>query len=305
MTTEVAVGLAARGWAVMPLSGKGPVRSCRACRQDQHHGAVCRCPQQWCHGFYGSSANPSVVEAQWPHDADGVGIATGKSNLVVVDVDGPTGHEWVTRLAHRQVLTPTLMMRSASGGGYHLYYEGTLRSRQLRVTPTHPLSGSRDDAPIDIKSVGSYVRWTGIVAVDRPIASVSTALADELDSRQRRLDSAGRRPVPTFQLRPNESGRCVHAPGYLDRGVQMAVETIARINPSGGGVHAQVYGALRGIIRRHAETCGRDCVTRQQLDALSEAAGRLGERPVDFQRAWDNALTESGLPSRFATRTSR
>lgn len=296
---DVAVDLATgRGWAVMPLSGKGPVRSCRDCRQDRHHGADCRCSGQWCHGFYGATTDPVTVEQHWPHDADGVGIATGASNLTVVDVDGPAGHQWVTGLARRGVLTPTLMMRSSSGAGYHLHYEGTVRSRPLRLAPTHPLAGTPDDIPVDIKSHGSYVRWTGTIATDRPIAPVPAALEDELDARQARLDAA-RRPSTTTSSAPAGTGRCTHAPGYLDRGIQMAVETLSQIDPSGGGVHSQVYGVIRGILRRHAGTCGQDCVTAVQLDALGEAAQRIGERPADFQRAWDNGLTESGLPPRF------
>lgn len=302
---DVAVDLAAgRGWAVMPLSGKGPVRSCRACRIDRHHGADCTCQTQWCHGFYGATTDPVTVEQHWPHDADGVGIATGASNLTVVDVDGQAGHEWVTGLARRGVLTPTLMMRSASGAGYHLYYAGAVRSRPLRLSPTHPLAGTSDDIPVDIKSNGSYVRWTGIVATDRPIAPVPAALEHELDARQAHLDSA-RRPSTATRSTPAGTGRCTHAPGYLDRGIQMAVETLSQIDPSGGGVHSQVYGVIRGIVRRHAGTCGQDCVTGVQLDELGEAAQRVGERPGDFRRAWDNALSESGLQSRFGTRTAR
>lgn len=289
-------------WAVMPLSGKGPVRSCRFCRMNPHHGAVCNCETPWCHGFYGATTDGTMVDARWPHDADGVGIATGASNLVVVDVDGPAGHGWVTRLARHRILTPTLMMRSSSGSGYHLYYEGSLRSRQLRVAPTHPLAGTADDVPVDIKSVGSYVRWTGNVAADRPIAPVPAALDIELDDRQRRLDAAARPLAPAAPTRQAGADRCVHAPGYVERGVQMAADRIREIDPSAGGVHAQVYGVLRSIVRRHAETCGRDCVNAEQLDALADAARGLGERPQDFERAWNNALTESGLPPRFGTR---
>ncbi|SIO85914.1 hypothetical protein BQ8420_09355 [Nocardiopsis sp. JB363] len=222
----------------------------------------------------------------------------------MVDVDGQSGHQWVTGLANRGILTPTLMMRSSSGAGYHLYYEGVVRSRPLRLSPTHPLAGTSDDIPVDIKSNGSYVRWTGIVATDRPIAPVPAALEDELDARQARLDAA-RRPSTATRSTPARTGRCTHAPGYLDRGIQMAVETLSQIDPSGGGVHSQVYGVIRGIVRRHAGTCGQDCVTGVQLDELGEAAQRVGERPGDFRRAWDNALSESGLQSRFGTRTAR
>lgn len=297
---DVAMDLAAdRGWAVMPLSGKGPVRSCQVCRQNRHHGADCTCPVQWCHGFYGATTDIEVLDQHWPHDADGVGIATGASNLTVVDVDGLDGHQWVTGLARRGVLTPTLMMRSASGAGYHLYYEGAVRSRPLRLAPTHPLAGTADDVPVDIKSFGSYVRWTGTVATDRPIAPTPGALEEELDSRQERLDDARRPTTSTTRSTPTGTGRCTHTPRYLERGIQMAVETLSQIDPSAGGVHAQVYGVIRGIVRRHAGTCGQDCVTGVQLDELGEAARRIGERPGDFQRAWDNALAESGIPSRF------
>lgn len=307
---DVALELAARkGWAVMPLAGrKGPVRNCSACRNARHHGADCDCGRPWCHGFYAASTDAAFVADHWPHDADGVGIATGVSGLVVIDVDGAAGHEWVTGLAGQGVLTPTLRMRSTSGAGYHLYYSGRMRSRALRLAPTHPRSGTTDDIPVDIKAEGSYVRWTGIIATDRPIATVPQGLSEALDARQHRLDTAraaansDRSPEP---IRPADPGRCVHAPGYLDRGVQMAVDRISQIDPAGGGVHSQVYGALRGIVRRHTETCGRDCVPENGITDLFAAARQLGERDCDSRKAWDNALAESGLKPRFGTWTSR
>lgn len=300
-----AVELAVRGWAVMPLAGKGPVRNCPACRNSAHHGADCDCGRPWCHGFYAATKDVDFLDRHWPHDADGIGIATGTSGLTVIDVDGAAGHEWVTSLARRGVLTPTLMMRSSSGAGYHLFYRGHMRSRPLRLAPTHPRAGTADDIPVDIKAEGSYVRWTGTVAADRPIVDVPEGLGEVLDARQRRLDAATATAADPVPPSPAGAGQCVHAPGYLDRGVRMAVERIGQIDPSAGGVHAQVYGVLRGIVRRHANTCGRDCVTPVQLDALFAAARQLGERDGDCRKAWDNALRESGLEPRFGTRTAR
>lgn len=302
-TKAEALTLVTRGWAIMPLTGKGPLRNCSSCQSSRHHGADCACSAPWCHGFYSASSDHHFVDRYWPGEADGIGIATGATGLVVVDVDGAQGHEWVTGLARQGVLPPTLMMRSSSGAGYHLYYSGQMRSRALRLTPTHPLSGTADDIPVDIKAAGSYVRWTGIVASARPIAEIPKGLDLVLEDRQRRVQSA--RVRPTAPPVPAGTGRCVHAPGYLDRGVQMAVDRISQIDPSGGGVHAQVYGVLRGIVRRHAETCGRDCVTPAQLDVLFTTARELGERDGDCRKAWDNALRESGLQPRFNTRTSR
>ena len=306
---DVALELVARhGWAVMPLAGKGPLGNCRVCRNTVHQGTDCDCGRPWCHGFYAATKDVDVLDRHWPHDADGIGVATGASGLVVIDVDGPAGHEWVTGLVHRGVLPPTLMMRSTSGAGYHLYYSGRMRSRPLRLAPTHPRAGTVDDIPVDIKAEGSYVRWTGIIATDRPIVDVPQGLGDVLDARQQRLDAAraaATRDRPPASISPVGADRCVHAPGYLDRGVQMAVERIGQIDPSAGGVHSQVYGALRGIVRRHAETCGRDCVSETQLNSLFAAARQLGERDGDSRKAWDNALCESGLEPRFGTRTSR
>ena len=306
---DTALELAGGGWAVMPLAGrKGPMRNCPACQNSRHHGADCTCGRPWCHGFYSATTDTDFLERHWPHGAGGVGIATGASNLVVIDVDGTAGHEWVTRLARRGVLPPTLMMRSASGNGYHLYYAGQMRSRPLRLPPTHPRAGTPDDIPVDIKAIGSYVRWTGNVAAERPIAPVPRGLGRELSERQRRIDAArladdrGQAAMTVISPRP---GQCVHARGYLERGVQMAAARINQIDRDGGRVHAQVYGAFRSVVRRHAQTCGRDCVTESQLDSLFVAAHQLGERADDVRKAWDNALAESGLTPRFGTRTAR
>lgn len=285
------------------------MRNCPACRGSRHHGADCTCGRPWCHGFYSATTDTDFLERHWPHGADGVGIATGASNLVVIDVDGTAGHEWVTRLARQGVLTPTLMMRSASGNGYHLYYAGRMQSRPLRLVPTHPRAGTPDDIPVDIKATGSYVRWTGNVATERPIAPVPPGLGSVLDKRQQRIDSArataDARSRIAMPVITTTTGACVHAPGYLERGVQMAAARIHQIDRDGGGVHAQVYGAFRSVVRRHAQTCGRDCVTESQLDTLFSAARQHGERDGDARKAWDNALAESGLTTRFGTRTSR
>jgi hypothetical protein len=89
---ELALIWAGKGMHVFPLKAdKMPLNNCTWCANVSHHDlAMCACYRKGipCHGFYAGSTDPELIHKMFAHpDAACVGIATGKSGLVVVDCD--------------------------------------------------------------------------------------------------------------------------------------------------------------------------------------------------------------------------
>jgi hypothetical protein len=108
-------------------------------------------------GFHDASRDPGLVNAWWQERPDAnVGIATGASGLVVVDVDGEEGAvAWEELCERHGGLPETLVARTAKG--WHYYLKGSGRSSTGRLAPG-----------IDTRGVGGYtlappslVAWTG------------------------------------------------------------------------------------------------------------------------------------------------
>jgi virulence-associated protein E/bifunctional DNA primase/polymerase-like protein/primase-like protein len=106
---DYALQYASRHWFVFPLKprGKLPIISKKAGGK----------------GFHDATIDPKQIEAwwrQWPEA--NIGIATGASGLVVLDVDGPDG---LAQLKSIGVLPRTLAQQTGREGGLHLIYRGT------------------------------------------------------------------------------------------------------------------------------------------------------------------------------------
>jgi hypothetical protein len=78
-----------------------------------------------------------------------IGIATGPSKLVVLDVDGESGHIWLTQAVDSYGLTPTFAARTRSGG-LHYYFKAPA---EIEIK----CSASRIAPGIDIRATGGYV----------------------------------------------------------------------------------------------------------------------------------------------------
>jgi hypothetical protein len=114
-----------------------------------------------------ASTDPDQIHRWWQHTAHAIGIATGPSGLVVIDLDirkhgQPVPDRWATlgissgagvlRVLARQhgtSVTPTYAVTTPSGG-WHLYYT-TPPGTQLRNT--HDVIGWK----IDTRAHGGYV----------------------------------------------------------------------------------------------------------------------------------------------------
>lgn len=91
-----ALGHAARGWHVLPLSAvsKRPLGNCPACRDTQgispHPVEKCPCIPRgaWCHGVRAATTDPDRIRTWWRREPGAIpGIATGPSDLVLIDID--------------------------------------------------------------------------------------------------------------------------------------------------------------------------------------------------------------------------
>jgi hypothetical protein len=161
-----ALHLAARGWHVFPITPsakKPPVIDRWETR---------------------ATTDPDQIHRWWQHAPYSIGIATGPSGLVVVDLDTPKPGEpapdpWATlgissgaavlrALArqHDTTVTPTFAVTTPSGG-WHLYYT-TPPGAQLRNT--HDVIGWK----IDTRAHGGY-----IVAPGCPVPPSGYELVDD------------------------------------------------------------------------------------------------------------------------------
>ncbi len=97
---RLALGLAALGWCILPLSpaSKRPLGNCPACRNQHsipgHLANVCPCLTAggWCHGVRAATTDPDRITAWWRREPKAVpGVAAGPSGLVLVDIDAHGG----------------------------------------------------------------------------------------------------------------------------------------------------------------------------------------------------------------------
>ncbi|HEX4100241.1 MAG TPA: bifunctional DNA primase/polymerase [Pseudonocardiaceae bacterium] len=163
-----ALHIAARGWHVFPITPgakKPPVIDRWETR---------------------ASTDPDQIHRWWRRTAYSIGIATGPSGLVVIDLDTrkPGQHtpdRWATlgissgvgvlRVLARQhgaTVTPTYAVTTPSGG-WHLYYTAPTR---VALRNTHDVIGFK----IDTRAQGGYV-----VAPGSPVPPSGYELIDDRD----------------------------------------------------------------------------------------------------------------------------
>lgn len=144
MVVDLALELAARGWAVFPCGDdKRPVRP-------KSEGG---------NGFHDASRNPDRIRhlwRRWPGPL--VGIATGPaSGIAVLDIDAkhPCALDWLAR--HEAMLGVPWRLQTRSGG-WHLYY-GNVAG--VRCTAGRPIAG------VDVRGWGGYVIFWGAAPPDQ------------------------------------------------------------------------------------------------------------------------------------------
>lgn len=172
-----AVDAARQGRAVFP------------CRPGDKRPAVADWERRAC-------ADPELVARYWPGPRYNVGIAPGRCDLVVIDLDPPDGRAQLEALGHE--LPVTFTVSTSRPGGFHLYFATppglVIRNSAGKVAPR-----------VDVRGSGGYVIGPGSVvggrayqvARDCPPAPLPAWLAELAAWRP-----APAAPRPVVPLRP-------------------------------------------------------------------------------------------------------
>ncbi|WP_335982431.1 bifunctional DNA primase/polymerase [Streptomyces sp. CA2R106] len=271
---SAALALAGVGVPVLPLrAGKVPVGNCPACvrnacggRPNMKTPGPCTCPHP-CHGWAAASTDPAVIgslawRSAW-RDAAAVAYHPGGAGLTVVDLDHADAITWA-----RAHLPATRTVRTTRGE--HWIYRGAMPSA----------NAVRDG--VDIKSSLSYARWLG------PGSGTLTGLPDTVRGLAVRKPAVVR-PVAAA-VPAGGAGCCPHrSPGYLERGITMAEQTITA---APNAVHATVYRTFLAVLSAHGR-CG--CLTDHHVGRLFTAAQSKGESARHCSDAWANARARVGV----------
>lgn len=156
---KLAITWSSKGVHVFPLGpGKIPLANCPKCADTgAAHMEACTCAAAGrpCHGFHSATTDPELLAKLFADPkAVCVGIATGKSGLVVVDCDTATegqdgAHHYAQALKERgEKLVKTFMVATPSGGVHYFYASEDADA----VAPEN-----RAFPMVDVKTGGSYV----------------------------------------------------------------------------------------------------------------------------------------------------
>ncbi|MCM1948619.1 bifunctional DNA primase/polymerase [Streptomyces sp. G2] len=189
-TLQAALDAAARGWAVFPLRP--------GTKRPALHGSA-RCPRTGaCAGGHvkweeRATTDPERITRAWAQAPFNIGLATGPSELVVVDLDlpkdgaaGPTGTEVFAALCERaDQPVPVTYRAGTPSGGQHLYFTAPAASR---LGNSAGLLGEL----VDTRAWGGYVVAPGSVTPsgaytvldDAPVLPLPGWLLDALTARQ-------------------------------------------------------------------------------------------------------------------------
>ncbi|MET8575496.1 bifunctional DNA primase/polymerase [Streptomyces sp. NPDC005012] len=267
---NVALAAAARGWHVFPLRPGTK-------RPALHGETVCPrtgpCSSGHRKWEQRATTDPDRIRAAWSHAPYNVGIATGPSGLLVVDLDKPKSETdtpdgaasfkaLCERHGHPVVVTRTV--RTASGGA-HLYFAAPSGTRLANTAGTLATL-------VDTRAHGGYVVAAGSVVGGHRYAVDGPALL---------------RPVPPWLLsllalphptnRPAPPAPPVVVTGQRGRYAQAALrhETAAVATMREGGRNAALLRAARALGRFVASGELSRPVVEDALQGAGETAGLL------------------------------
>ncbi|CAL9421292.1 bifunctional DNA primase/polymerase [Streptomyces sp. enrichment culture] len=278
---NAALDIARKGWHVFPLRPG-------AKRPALHHEA--QCPRTGaCAGGHvkweqRATTDPGRIRAAWSAGAFNVGVATGPSGLVVVDLDvpkgkgcsdAPCGAAFFGALCERagHAVPATFRVRTA-GGGEHLYFRAPAGVR-LRNT-----AGSL--APlVDTRAWGGYVVAPGStvhgapyeVVDDRPVLELPAWLLELLQ---------GPSKATTAEFRP-----VVHRDVSRVARVALERETAAVAATLEGGRNAALLRGTRAVGRFVA---WGDLPRHVAEEAFQEAGEAAGLPPAECRATIRSAL---------------
>jgi hypothetical protein len=288
-----ALDAAARGWHVFPVrpGDKRPAFP-------DHKAADCTGTDPRCrNGHQGweprATTDPDRIRRAWAQVAYNVGIATGPSGLIVIDLDVPKPGEappgrWavpgVTDGAdvlamlceeHGESLPFDTYMARTRRGGLHLYFEAPAG---VELRNTRGETGGGLGWMIDTRAWGGFVVGAGSfvdlpdgtgryeVTYDRPPAPLPTWLAAL-------LDPARPRPTPVGCL-PNPAGTVSDLPSYADTALRAEIERVVSspdhghnwaLNKAAFNLGRRIAEGIlpRGTVERALQTAGESAHTNE------------------------------------------
>ncbi|MGW5279448.1 bifunctional DNA primase/polymerase [Streptomyces collinus] len=272
-----AIEAGGRGWPVFPLR---PGDKRPAGHAEKYCPGTGRCAGGHKTPEQRATSDVDLITAAWAHQPYNVGIATGPSGLLVVDLDMPKAQEpkgtpdGVTNFAALceragQPVPDTYRVRTARGGE-HLYFTQPPGER------LHSTAG-RLAKKIDTRGWGGYVVAAGSITPDgpytvldnRPPVPLPDWLHDALKPRQRPVQAV---PEAT-----------VHASGYAAAALRNEVRSVA--TTADGTRNATLLRAARALGRLVAS----GDLTRAEVEqALSRAAAG---NATQSQRYYDDVIT--------------
>ena len=268
---EQALSYIELGWAVFPVqaNGKKPLTK---------------------NGFKDATKSVYTARKMWEaHPEANIGIATGQtSGLVIVDVDVKNGAKGRESIQSIHGMTPTLTVRTPSGG-WHLYY--CAPQEQLVRCRTGLLPG------IDIKADGGYVVGPG---------SAIDGQAYEWADAEAHMAAL---PEAVIKLMANGHKSAAEAKGALDVPEKIAEggrnETLTRLAGAmraKGMAAEEIAAALKAANTRRCEPPLPD----EEVEAIAASIGRYPPKPNINPEGDDEAMppgfTDDALALDFTTR---
>ncbi|MFJ2792254.1 MULTISPECIES: bifunctional DNA primase/polymerase [unclassified Streptomyces] len=271
---NAALGAAAYGWRVFPLRPGTKRPALHGETTCPGTGACANGHAKW---EDRATINPARIRAAWSTGLFNVGLATGPSGLVVVDLDmpkptdpkgTPDGATSLEALCERagQAVPTTYRVRTASGG-HHLYFTAPDRIRL-------PSSKGKLASKIDTRAWGGYVvapgstvNGHGYEVIDpAPVAALPSWLLDALKPAE----------CPAEPLR-------LSVPKRGNRAAETALEreTALVAGTSEGGREAQLFESARKVAR----FVGWGDLTRYEVEEAFQRAGEAAGLPASQCRS--------------------
>jgi hypothetical protein len=304
-----------RGWHTLLLGPtRKPFRNCPACRPDDHgapnpdyqpHAGVIDCPHPLdiCHGYQAASLDEDhVLELLDRHPDANLGVSTGPSRLVIVDVDANRRGEPVPEkfrdtvgindgwdvfalaLERYKAAWPDTLLVGTPSGGAHLWF-------RLPDGVTVLSKSGAFGWLVDVKASRAYITAPGT----RTTAGEYRRFGDVMDPipapdwLMHHLRVTGHFPAP----RPKPKPRIIRTRTDRDGAGQERLDRIAATlesAPSGTG-----HGALCTATTAAAHLVADELVAEHEArDVIADAGRNRNRTEAEIAHAWRSALSKVG-----------
>ncbi|KUJ38962.1 hypothetical protein ADL25_22270 [Streptomyces sp. NRRL F-5122] len=260
---QVAVAYAQMGWSVFPLRPLSKVPATR-------------------NGFKDATTDPRVITAWWTETPNAnIGIATGASNLFVIDVDTKNGKKGAETLAALETehgaLPKTYTVRTWSGGWQHYFQMPEPRLRNSTGTEKAGLGPDVDTrgdggyvvaAPSMVEEDGKRGQYWGTVKV-RP-AELPAWVPEKLDRKP--YVPPGRPSTPPVTQRGAEPiNGSQGAPEGLRRYIEQRCAEVRAMPPASAGKGSPATQPLNDIAFELAQFAPHQISVEELRTALRAA----------------------------------